>query len=184
MFNNYLTLFQSKVPPLAFHSMTLCKDTIYIYGGITTNNKINGDLLFLNAFSNKFVNARYEANQYIFPSPRHSHSATYDKTNNKLYIFGGYTNSKVKFTNELWMLEPNEKMSKFVKLQTPEKISPRCQHCSFIYEDNERDIVELKGMILNVYEVYEANTNTTNSLLTIAVQKPINDPSNDVYNKD
>ena len=56
--------------------------------------------------------------------------------------------------------------------------------CSFIYEDNERDIVELKGMILNVYEVYEANTNTTNSLLTIAVQKPINDPSNDVYNKD
>ena len=135
MFNNYLTLFQSKVPPLAFHSMTLCKDTIYIYGGITTNNKINGDLLFLNAFSNKFVNARYEANQYIFPSPRHSHSATYDKTNNKLYIFGGYTNSKVKFTNELWMLEPNEKMSKFVKLQTPEKISPRCQHCSFIYDN-------------------------------------------------
>lgn len=56
--------------------------------------------------------------------------------------------------------------------------------CSFIYEDNERDIVELKGMILNVYEVFDVKTNTTNSLITIAVQKPLNDPSNDVYNKD
>ena len=60
MFNNYLTLFQSKVPPLAFHSMTLCKDTIYIYGGITTNNKINGDLEFDFKISEDFATNLFE----------------------------------------------------------------------------------------------------------------------------
>ena len=135
MIYNYIPELKSKVPPLAFHSMNLCIDTLYIYGGITSNDKISGDLIFLNVFSTNYVCARYEANQYIFPSPRHSHSATYDINNNVIYIFGGYTNSKAKFSNEFWMLEPNKKLSKFTKLHTPEKISPRCQHCSFIWKN-------------------------------------------------
>lgn len=135
MIYNYIPELKSKVPPLAFHSMNLCIDTIYIYGGITNNYKINGDLIFLNVFTTNYVCARYEANQYIFPSPRHSHSATYDINNNVIYIFGGYTNSKSKFSNEFWLLEPKEKLSKFTKLITPEKISPRCQHCAFIWNN-------------------------------------------------
>jgi hypothetical protein len=54
----------SKIPRLAFHSMTTCNnDIIVMYGGLKNNETISGDLILLMPDREKFVSASYENNK-------------------------------------------------------------------------------------------------------------------------
>ena len=130
MIRNFIQIDSQKVPSLAFHTMTLCEENIVIYGGMNGVERIFGDLIFLKFHKDKFLVASYENNKHCFPKPRHSHSASYDSKNKKLYIFGGMVGDNV-FTDEFWCLDVGVKPT-FTQMK-PVSVSPRCRHVSFIH---------------------------------------------------
>jgi hypothetical protein len=68
----------------------------------------------------------------VFPTPRHSHSADYDSKLKRLFIFGGYSDSKPNFLNQLCILElRNFPTIVFEKIRSLD-ITSRCRHTSFI----------------------------------------------------
>jgi hypothetical protein len=121
---------QHKLPNLAFHSMNLCEDFIVIYGGMSSADKVSGDLIFLKMNKDKFMIASYENNKSYFPKPRHSHSAVYSKLKKKLYIFGGIVADNPKYVDDLWTLEVSSKPAFNILPQTG--ISNRCRSVVFI----------------------------------------------------
>ena len=69
LFLVYLKMFRDflkndpKIPFLSYHSMTLCNNLTVIYGGIISNDNINGDLIFLKSTGKTFTIASYEKNK-------------------------------------------------------------------------------------------------------------------------
>ena len=90
MICDFLNNVMTKIPSLAFHSLTLCKTVVVLYGGLTNSDKIVGDVHVLKYDGIMLATASYEKNVKTFPLPRHSHTACYDANDNNIYIFGGY----------------------------------------------------------------------------------------------
>lgn len=172
MMRNLVLNEHNKVPPSAFHTMTLCDEYIVIYGGVSTNERILGDLIFLKMNRDKFLIASYENNKTNFPRPRHSHSAVYlGREKRKLYIFGGITAEG--YSDELWSLDVSSKPA--FHLLKPTGISNRCRHASFtcrgklyIYGGFGVNKISQKIQILNDLFVFdiEAGSETTKEITT------------------
>jgi hypothetical protein len=120
----------NKMPTLAFHTMNLCEDFIVIYGGMSSADRISGDLIFLKLSKDKFMIASYDNNRNFFPKPRHSHSAVYSKNKKKLYIFGGIIADNPRYVDDLWTLEVGTKPAFNILPSTG--ISSRCRSVIFI----------------------------------------------------
>ncbi len=128
-FNNVLT----KIPYLAFQTMTQCNNIIIIYGGLTTTDKINGDVNILKLDGISIATASYEKNTKNFPIPRHSHTGCYDEYENKVYFFGGYSTQSPFFLNQLSIMNISKKSSiSFQNSKIIDGISPRCRHTAFL----------------------------------------------------
>ena len=132
MICDFLNNVMTKIPTLAFHTMTLCENVIVIYGGIN-RDKIMGDVHILKFDGLHVATASYEKNTKTFPTPRHSHTALYDEIENKIYFFGGYGEEYPYFLNQLSIMSINKGNSfTFLNSKITEEISQRCRHTSFL----------------------------------------------------
>ncbi len=52
-----------KIAFLSFHTMTMCNNLIVIYGGLISNDNINGDLIFLRLSGKTLTVVSYEKNK-------------------------------------------------------------------------------------------------------------------------
>ena len=134
MICDFLNNVMTKIPTLSFHSMTLCNTVIVIYGGLTAGDKMVGDVHILKYDAIMLATASYEKNTKTFPTPRHSHTATYDESENVIYFFGGYCETSPFFLNQLCTLAISKKNSiTFQKTKILDEISPRCRHTAFYH---------------------------------------------------
>jgi hypothetical protein len=161
----------NKVPELAFHSMNLCEDFLVIYGGMKSSDKISGDLILLKKNKSKFLLASYDSNRGFFPEPRHSHSAIYHKPSGILFIFGGATGIKQKFSDQLWGLRISSQPE--FELFNNDTISPRCRSATFmvhnrmyIYGGFGKDRISKKFQILNDMYYYDIGNQTFKYVIT------------------
>lgn len=69
----------------------------------------------------------------VFPTPRHSHTADYDKVSEKLLIFGGYSKELPNFYDQICILDLKNFPTIVFQTIKSVSISNRCKHTSFIH---------------------------------------------------
>ena len=134
MISDYLNKTNTKIPSLAFHSITNCKSKIVLYGGLTISNKLSGDVFILQYNGLSLTKISYEQNKSKFPIPRHSHTSSYDERDNLIYLFGGYCEYEPYFLNQLCIMDiSNDKDIKFDFSMDTDRITQRCRHVAFLH---------------------------------------------------
>jgi hypothetical protein len=152
MLRNFLKDSKEKTPPLAFHTMTMCENVICIYGGMTAKDEVSGDVYFIKLNGKNIIKAEYEKNKALFPKPRHSHSADYDISSKRLFIFGGHCLEHPNFLNQLCVLDlKNFPTIVFQSIKSID-ITSRCMHTTFL-TNGKLYIYGGYGMVKNTNEI-------------------------------